>query len=80
MPFATQTGEQAICKAILNLADSFSKRVTAEGVEDKSTLDVLKLWGCQYAQGYYISRPLPANELVSWVHNWQTKNSSVNDL
>lgn len=77
MPFATQTGEQAICKAILNLADSFSKMVTAEGVEDAETLATLRKWGCQYAQGYYISRPIPVDDFVLWVKDWHQKKLSL---
>ncbi|MDT0595939.1 bifunctional diguanylate cyclase/phosphodiesterase [Glaciecola petra] len=76
MPFATQTGEQAICRAILNLADSFSKLVTAEGVEDEETLATLRKWGCQYAQGYYISRPIPVDDFVLWVKDWHHKTFS----
>jgi diguanylate cyclase (GGDEF)-like protein len=69
MPLATNEGEQSICKAVLKLASNFNMRVVAEGVEDGVAMNMLKAWGCKYAQGYHISRPLPAQELVAWVKN-----------
>jgi EAL domain-containing protein (putative c-di-GMP-specific phosphodiesterase class I) len=38
--------------------------VVAEGIEDVETLDLLGELGCDRAQGYYISRPTPANRLA----------------
>ena len=35
----------------------------AEGVEDEATLRAVAEWGASYAQGYYLSRPVPAEEL-----------------
>jgi diguanylate cyclase len=40
-------------------------RVVAEGIEDVATLDLLSELGCDLAQGYFISRPTPANRLAS---------------
>ena len=40
---------------------------TAEGVENQQILDKLAGFGCDYAQGYYIARPLPARELETWL-------------
>ena len=39
-------------------------RVVAEGIEEGATLDVLSDVGCDYAQGYFISRPMPPEELA----------------
>lgn len=39
-------------------------RVVAEGIEDDATLDLLRELGCDLAQGYLISRPMPAGELA----------------
>ena len=38
-------------------------RVVAEGIEDVDTLNLLSDLGCDLAQGYFISRPMPANKL-----------------
>jgi len=37
--------------------------VVAEGIEDVATLDLLSELGCDVAQGYFISRPMPAHKL-----------------
>ena len=39
-------------------------RIVAEGIEDHATLDLLAELGCDFAQGYCISRPKPAGELA----------------
>jgi EAL domain-containing protein (putative c-di-GMP-specific phosphodiesterase class I) len=38
-------------------------RVVAEGIEDEGTLELLSELGCDLAQGYFISRPMPAHKL-----------------
>ena len=43
-----------------NLAHELGYRVTAEGVEDLDTLNLLRAFGCDDAQGYHIGRPMPA--------------------
>jgi len=49
--------------------------VVAEGVEDRATLDLLAQLGCDQAQGYYLSRPLPAEAIAEWVHELETLES-----
>lgn len=51
-----------IIKTIISLADSLGKKVIAEGIETESHLDVLRRLQCGYGQGYYFSKPLPAEE------------------
>jgi EAL domain-containing protein (putative c-di-GMP-specific phosphodiesterase class I) len=45
--------------------------VVAEGVEDSLTLQHLDLLGCHAAQGYHISRPVPAEDLITWLQHQQ---------
>jgi EAL domain-containing protein (putative c-di-GMP-specific phosphodiesterase class I) len=51
----------------IEMAHCLGIQVVAEGVETEEQLDLLKGIGCDMAQGYLFSRPLPANELVSWL-------------
>lgn len=60
-----------IASTILNLAHSLSMEVVAEGVETEEQLLYLKNAHCNFAQGYYISRPLPITELEAWLKNNQ---------
>lgn len=52
-------GDAAIARAIVALAHSFGMKVIAEGVECPAHQTILREIGCEYAQGYLFSRPLP---------------------
>ena len=54
---------KAIVKTIIAIAQQLDLSVIAEGVEGQEEVHVLKMMGCDFAQGYYFSRPLPANEI-----------------
>ncbi|KFL42403.1 diguanylate cyclase [Lysinibacillus sp. BF-4] len=52
----------AMTAAIISLAHALGLYVVAEGVEEPEELAVLERHGCEFVQGYYFSRPLPAAE------------------
>jgi len=70
LKMSTREGDRTIVQASIDLAHKFGKRVVAEGVEDTTTLHLLEEMGCDQAQGYLISRPLPAEHLARWLENW----------
>lgn len=53
--------------AMINLAHNLNLEVVAEGVETPEQLALLRLFGCDQAQGYLISKPLPLRELVDYL-------------
>jgi diguanylate cyclase (GGDEF)-like protein len=55
--------DAVITRAVINLAHNLGVEVVAEGVETAEQLKFLKNNGCDLIQGYFISRPIPANEL-----------------
>jgi diguanylate cyclase (GGDEF)-like protein len=55
--------DAAITQAVIAMAHSLGLEVVAEGVETKAQLDFLLRLGCDQAQGYFISRPVPADQL-----------------
>ena len=57
---ATDPRSAAIVRSTVELAHALGLQVVAEGVEDRQTLDAVQGYGCDYAQGYYFSRPVPA--------------------
>ena len=63
------SNDQQIVHTVLGLADAFNLKVVAEGVEDEVSMNILKDWGCDIAQGYFISRPLPRADLEAWLEN-----------
>ena len=57
-------GDRTIVKAIIAMAHTLNVKVIAEGVERTEQLDLLKSFGCDMAQGYLFSRPVPAAEFT----------------
>jgi EAL domain-containing protein (putative c-di-GMP-specific phosphodiesterase class I) len=56
-----------IITSTIELAHSMGLRVVAEGVEEPEAWNLLRRLGCDYAQGYLISRPLPADDVPAFV-------------
>jgi PAS domain S-box-containing protein len=54
---------QHVVKAIVNLAQGFGRQTVAEGVENQATLELLKEYGVDFAQGFAIGRPVPIDTL-----------------
>lgn len=52
----------AIVRAVLHMGNDLRLKTTAEGIEQREQAMLLAQWGCQQGQGYYFSRPLPAEE------------------
>jgi diguanylate cyclase (GGDEF)-like protein len=65
---AADEDDAAIVLSTIQLAQSLRLDVVAEGVETAPTLDALASFGCRLVQGYYLTRPLPADELERWLH------------
>ncbi|MGY3645599.1 EAL domain-containing protein (putative c-di-GMP-specific phosphodiesterase class I) [Bradyrhizobium sp. LM4.3] len=53
-----------LARAVVRFAISLGKVTTAEGVETKEQLDILREEGCVETQGYYFSRPMPASDIA----------------
>src|SRR5205823_14606092 len=58
--------DMAIVRAVIAMARPFRSEVVAEGVESMETWTFLRQLGCDLAQGYYLSRPLPAAAPEQW--------------
>ena len=56
-----------LVEIILDIAKFLGVPVVAEGVETKAQLDMLKCMGCQVIQGYYFSKPVPAEEFEKFI-------------
>ena len=59
--------DASIIRATVGLAHDLGLTVVAEGVENQESLDELKRLGCEIAQGYHISRPIPADDFLKLV-------------
>jgi diguanylate cyclase (GGDEF)-like protein len=59
-----QATDAALVRATIDLGHALGLRVVAEGIEDNATLTVLTRMGCDLAQGFFIGRPVPADQLT----------------
>lgn len=59
--------DQTIVRSTVEMAHSLGLKVVVEGVEDAASFQLLSELGCDTAQGYYLSRPLPPQELERWL-------------
>ena len=66
-PMADDARAAALVFSTIALAHSLGLRMVAEGVENSSALTELARHGCDQAQGFYLSRPVPAAELDHWL-------------
>lgn len=73
----TNERERAIVDGIIQLAQKIDLDVIAEGVETKDQIKLLQSMGCNQIQGYYFSKPLPANEIeekflkTNWIKDYE---------
>jgi EAL domain-containing protein (putative c-di-GMP-specific phosphodiesterase class I) len=68
---ADDPGDAAIVRSTIELGRSFGLGVVAEGVETPAAWKRLAEMGCDRAQGYLLSRPLPPAELPQWASGWR---------
>lgn len=66
-PMMESEKNQHLVKAIIGMGQGLGYRVVAEGIETADAFATLAGWSCDEAQGYYISRPLPAESFLDWL-------------
>jgi EAL domain-containing protein (putative c-di-GMP-specific phosphodiesterase class I) len=64
---ANNPADRVIVQAIITLARNLKLRVVAEGVESEDALHILVAQGCDVAQGYFFSKPLPATQFEAFM-------------
>jgi diguanylate cyclase (GGDEF)-like protein len=72
MNMARDANDETIARSTVELAHSFGLRMVAEGIEDRETWEQLTVMGCDLAQGYYLARPMPGNEITEWIRSLST--------
>jgi diguanylate cyclase (GGDEF)-like protein len=66
-PMLSDESDLIIVRSTINLGHDLGLTVVAEGVEDEATLHRLEALGCDLAQGYHFSKPLPAEAFNKWI-------------
>jgi EAL domain-containing protein (putative c-di-GMP-specific phosphodiesterase class I) len=70
MPMAVSSDSEVIVRSTIELGHNLGLGVVAEGVENQAVWDRLAALGCDVGQGYFISKPMPADQLRDWEIEW----------
>lgn len=74
MDMLKDASDAQIVRSTIELAHNLGLQVVAEGVESRPVLLALREIGCDIAQGYYISRPLPARQMSAWLDGYHGRD------
>ncbi len=66
--------DQNIVQTVISLARTFNLDVVAEGVENEAALELLHAWGCDWIQGYFISKPMANDQIQQWLAEHSNTN------
>ena len=75
---STAGDDTTIVKAVIGMARGLKLRVIAEGVETQEEAAFLRAYRCEEAQGYFFSRPVPAQQFAMFLKNGMPKSNVVN--
>ncbi|MBP1202153.1 diguanylate cyclase (GGDEF)-like protein [Duganella sp. 1411] len=64
-------GDTKIVRSTIDLGHNMGLRVVAEGIESEAVWRLLADLGCDQGQGYFMSRPIPGDQLIGWLEKWQ---------
>jgi EAL domain-containing protein (putative c-di-GMP-specific phosphodiesterase class I) len=67
LELATNKEDQVMVKTLIALAKNLGLSTVAEGVENEDSVVLLRNMGCSTAQGFHLSRPLPAKDITPWL-------------
>lgn len=66
---------QRVVEAIVALGKAMQLDVVAEGVETDQQYGIVRRLGCDFVQGYFIARPMPADQITTWLHGYEDTQS-----
>jgi len=64
-------GDTKIVRSTIDLGHNMGLRVVAEGIESEAVWRLLAELGCDQGQGYFLSRPIPGDQLIPWLEKWR---------
>jgi diguanylate cyclase (GGDEF)-like protein len=72
--------DAAIVRSIIELSTALGLRVVAEGVETRESWDRLAVYGCDAAQGWYLAKAMPADEVSRWLADFTRRAAAYSTL
>jgi EAL domain-containing protein (putative c-di-GMP-specific phosphodiesterase class I) len=81
LKLATSPGDEILVRSTIELGHNLGLKVTAEGVEDAASLAILKRYGCETGQGYFVSKPIPVAdfEVFYTTSRWSPRRNAAHD-
>jgi len=73
MNMQSDKADRKIVEQVIALGHAFGLEVVAEGVENETVAQELVSMGCDHAQGFLFTQPLPPDEFTAWLQAWRTK-------
>ena len=73
MQMLTRDQDAVIVRSTIDLAHNLGLRITAEGIEDAETYEILEILGCDFAQGYHISKPMNNKAYMNWLKQHESQ-------
>jgi len=70
---------QTIFEASCGIGRKLGMNFVAEGVEDRADWNFLRNADCDLAQGYFIAKPMPADDLADWISDWEERYEEIQD-
>jgi len=67
MRMTEDAGDEAVVHSTIDLGRNLGLKVVAEGVESEEVWEQLTEFGCDIAQGFFLSRPVPGDDLATWL-------------
>ncbi|NYI42483.1 diguanylate cyclase (GGDEF)-like protein [Demequina lutea] len=77
VPMLLDDRSSSIVRSTIDLAHALGLRVVAEGIEEAEVAEMLARFGCDTAQGYHWTRPLPAAQFESWLREYEGADASA---
>lgn len=81
LKLASNKEDEILVRSTIDLGHNLGLKVTAEGVEDEESLNILKKYGCDTGQGYFISKPVPADDIEAFYREsrWSPEKATGNE-
>ena len=71
-------GDTKIVRSTIDLGHNMGLRVVAEGIESEAVWRLLADLGCDQGQGYFMSRPIPGDQMIAWLEKWEAPARAEN--
>ncbi len=75
-----ERASEEVIRSLLQLAQRLRLQVVAEGIEEAGQQAFLRSWGCRYAQGYLLAKPMPEEEMLPWLAEHRKAKPRRKDL